>query len=343
MINTSMSNHINPQDYEIPAPNAAYFKDVHTMVLVSFFPGSGSSLLGYLLTAHPNMVIAHEPDRQEESLYDEVSVPVLLNHLLSTDKMRLENAAKVQSFEAPKKASNSYNLVRRTFERIFVRNIHNKKASKLYNLARRTYSEQERYIYVPNQWQARYEAPEVIGVKNSLLLAESLLTEERLQKLQKNLEKAGIRRLRFIFTVRNPYDMIATNVLYWAGNKRVRMVTKDDVSKMLDYHIKVSFPAMCERGERLFKLMKPESIPDQATDILINKHEDLVASPSKQLSELCKFLKLPASPDYLDDCASVVDKYPNQSRHELHWFTLQKEEVAKLIDKYHFFSGYSWN
>ena len=319
MINTSMSDHINPQDYEIPAPNAAYFKDVHTMVLVSFFPGSGSSLLSYLLTANPNMIVAHEPDQQGKSLYDEVSVPVLLNHILFTDKMRLEDAAKVQSFEALKKASN------------------------LYNLARRTYSEQERYIYVPNQWQARYDVLEVIGVKNSLLLAESLLAEERLQKLKKNLEKAGIRRLKFIFTVRNPYDMIATNVLYWAGNKRVRMVTKDDVSKMLDYQIKVSFPIMCEKGERLFKLMKPRSILNQVPDILINKHEDLVASPAEQLSKLCEFLKVPALPDYLNECASVVDKYPNPSRHELNWFNLQKKKVAELIDKYHFLSGYSWD
>ena len=329
-----MSAHVNPRDYEISAPDTAYFNDVHTMVLVSFFPGSGSSLLGYLLTAHPNMIVAHEPDRQEESLYDEVSVPVLLNHLLSIDKMRLEDAAKVQSFKARKRDSN------------------------LYNLVRRTYSEQERYIYVPNQWQARYESLEVVGVKNSLPLAESLLTKERLQKLKENLEKAGIHHLRFIFTVRNPYDMIATNVLYWAGNKRVRMVTKDDVSKMLDYQIEVSFPIMCKKAERLFKLMKPESTldqaesisseapestPNEATDILINKHEDLVASPAKQLSELCEFLKVPALPDYLNDCASVVDKYPNPSRHELNWFNQQKEKVAELIDKYHFLSGYSWD
>ena len=314
-----MSDHINPQDHEVPAPDVACFRDVHTMVSVSFFPGSGSSLLGYLLTAHPNMVVAHEPDQQGGSLYDEVSVPVLLNHILSTDKMRLEDAAKIQSFEALKKASNSYNL------------------------ARRTYSEQERYIYVPNQWQARYESLEVIGVKNSLPLAESLLTEKRLQKLKKNLEKAGIRRLKFIFTVRNPYDMVVTNLLYWAGNKRVRMVTKDDVSKMLDYQIKISFPIMCERGKILFKLLKSANIINRDPDIMINKHEDLVASPSEQLTKLCQFLKVPALPDYLNDCASVVDKYPNPSRHELNWFNLQKQKVAEMIDKYHFLSGYSWD
>ena len=315
----SMPDNISPRDYEISAPDVVCFKDVHTMVLVSFFPGSGSSLLGYLLTAHPNMVVAYEPDQQEKSLYDEVSVPVLLNHILSTDKIRLEDAAKVQSFEALKKASN------------------------LYNLARRTYTEQERYVYVPNQWQARYESLEVIGVKNSLPLVESLLAEGRLQRLRESLQKARIHHLRFIFTVRNPYDMIATNVLYWAENKRVRMVTKDDISKMLDYQIKVSFPTMCERGEILFKLMKPGNILNQTTDILINKHEDLVASPVEELSKLCEFLKVPALPDYLDDCASVVDKYPNPSRHELNWLNLQKQKVAELIDKYHFLSGYSWD
>ena len=37
------------------------FDDVRVMLLTIGFPGSGSSLVGYFLTAHPRVVIADEP------------------------------------------------------------------------------------------------------------------------------------------------------------------------------------------------------------------------------------------------------------------------------------------
>ena len=314
-----MSDHINPQDYKIPAPDTAYFDDIHTMALVSYFPRSGSSLLGYLLTAHPNMIIANEPAQPGERLYEKVPLIVLLNYILYMDRMRYEDAEKIRSLRTLEEASGSNNAVKRF------------------------YDQQERYIFVPNQWQARCESLKVIGVKNSLPLAESLSVEEVLQKLKKNLKKFRIRRLRFIFTVRNPYDMIATDVVYWARNKRLRVVTQDDVNKMLDYKIKISFPMMCRKGKKLFKLMQPTDTPKPATDIMINKHEELVASPSAQLNKLCEFLKLSCPPDYLKDCASVVRSKINKSRYELNWSDEQKEEVRKIIDKYDFFSGYDWD
>ena len=314
-----MSDHINPQDYGVLAPDTAYFDGIHTMASVSYFPRSGSSLLGYLLTAHPNMVLANEPARKEERLYEKVPFIVLLNYILYMDRVRYEDAKKIQSLQTLEEASASNNSTKRF------------------------YDQQERYIFVPNQWQARCESLKVIGIKNSLPLAESLSEKGVLQKLEENFKQFGIRRLGFIFTVRNPYDMIATDVVYWARNRRLRVVTQDDVNKMLDYKIKVSFPMMCRRGGELFKRMQPTDTPNPAIDILINKHEDLVASPAKQLTKLCEFLELSCLPDYLKDCALVVRSKANKSRHELHWSDEQKEEVKKIIEKYDFFSGYDWD
>ena len=305
-----MSNHINPSDYKIPMPSSAYFNDAHTMVLVSFFPRSGSSLLGYLLTAHRNMVIANEPTKEGENLYDQVPIAALLNHILYTDKMRYEVAEQAQLAEGTGKSLSD-------------------------NSGGRAYSQKTRYVFIANQWQARCESLHVIGVKNSLFLAETLLTENVLQVLRAKLKKINL-RLKFIFTVRNPYDMIATDVVYWANNKRLRTVTEGDINKMLDYKVRVSFPDMCAAAAELFELMKPQTI-------FLNKHEDLVADPSEQLSKLCEFLNVSAMPDYLRDCASVIRKKPNKSRHELEWSEEQKEAVEKVINKYNFFSGYGWD
>ena len=311
----------NPHDYKIPAPSKAYFKDIHTMALVSFFPRSGSSLLGYLLTAHRNMIIANEPTIKEESLYDKVPFKVLLNYILYIDQMRREEAEIAQ---------------------------HSKKKEEPLSpdtTTERIYNQKDRYVIVPNQWQASCESLQVIGVKNSLPLAETLAVNGILQRLIEKIKKARIYRLKFIFTVRNPYDMIATDVVYWANNKRLRTVTPDDINKMLDYKVKVSFPDMCETGAKIFELIKQKrniSFSNRL-NIFLNRHEDLVNSPAKQLSKLCKFLKVPVTRDYLDDCASVVRKKANKSRYELDWSDEQKEEVAKTIRKYDFFSNYSWD
>ena len=301
----------NLSDYRVPVPGKSYFEKLHTMVLVSIFPRSGSTLLGYLLTAHRNMVIANEPTNYREKLYSEVPPMALMNYILYTDKMRFEEARKVQSTEKPEKVST------------------------LDNSVKRAYNKQDRYIFVPNQWQARCELLQVIGIKNSLPLAKRL-SEEGIMKFKAQLRKVGIKSLKFISTVRNPYDMISTDVMYRARNPRTSSLTEEQKHNLITKKMKNRFANLCEITEKIIESSKAE-------DVFMHKHEDMVASPAKQLTKLCEFLKVPAFPDYLDDCASVVRKNANKSRHELDWSDQQKEEMAKLIDKYHFFSGYDWN
>ena len=66
----------------------------------------------------------------------------------------------------------------------------------------------------------------------------------------------------------------------------------------------------------------------------------MVADPKLQLTKLCEFVQVPVSPDYLDSCASCVHEKPNRRRFEFEWTPKQKQEVASLIEKYDFFSGY---
>ena len=301
---------MNPLDYKTPAPSSAYFNNIHTMALVSFFPRSGSSLLGYLLTAHCHAVIANEPAKEGESLYGKVPLKTLLNYILYIDKMRYREAEQVRRAAISEKSMSD-------------------------NTGGRAYSQRTRYVFVPNQWQACCELLQVIGVKNSLPLAETLLAENVLQKFKEKLKEANI-FLKFIFTVRNPYDMIATDVMYWANNKRLRTVTESDIHKILDYKVKVSFADMCIAASKLLKLMKPQNI-------FLSKHEDMIANPVVQLKRLCDFLNISALPDYLNDCASVLHTKPNKSRYELEWSAEQKEAIEEIINKYDFFAGYGWD
>ncbi len=310
MINTSMSNHINPQNYGVSAPDVACFKDVHTFVSTVGFPRSGSSLVGYLLTAHRNIVIAHEPRIRDQRLY-EADPKVLFDTIIQIDR-------------------NRYSRVKKFIE--------SSEKSSLPNESefRSRYGLENKYVVVPNQWQARCESLQVIGVKDSSYSTAKLSKINTLKTFRENLSKKSVNCLKFIFTVRNPYDMITTSAAYWANNKRIRTVTQNDIDMMLDRKVKTRFPTLCENIKNLFTSIRAE-------DIFINRHEDMVASPVDRLAKLCDFLRVPAFPDYLNDCASVVYKKANKSRHELDWSEQQKEEVAKLIDQYDFFSGYSWD
>ena len=305
-----MSDHINPQDYEISAPDVTCFKDVRAFVSTIGFPRSGSSLVGYLLTAHRNIIIAHEPRIKDQSLY-EVDPQVLFNCIFLRDKDRFRIAKE------------------------FIENT--EKSSLLNgNDPKSRYGAGNKYVMVPNQWQARCESLQVIGVKRSLYSTRQLSNINIFKTLRENLSNKSVNCLKFIFTVRNFYDMIATSLAYWGNNKRIRTVTQKDIGMMLDRKVKIGFPKLCENIKNLFTSIRAE-------DIFTNKHEDIMASPGNQLSKLCDFLRVPAFPDYLNDCASVVHEKPNKSRYELDWSEQQKEEVAKLIDQYDFFSGYSWD
>ena len=303
---------IKPSYYKTPVPDKSYFEKLRAMVLVSTFPRSGSTLLGYLLTAHRNMVVASEPNNYGENLYDGVPPMALVNYILSVDKMRFEEAKKVQSLEKP-------NTV-----------------PTLNSSTKRTYNKQERYMFVPNQWQACCELLRVVGIKNSSLLARFLSEEDVYKKFKMRLEKVGIERLKFIFTVRNPYDMISTDIVHREGNPKLPSLTEKRKYNMITKKIKNNFVKRCEIAKKLIELSKAE-------DTFINRHEDMVASPVDQLAKLCNFLRVPAFPDYLSDCASVVHKKANKSRYELDWSEQQKEEAAELIDRYDFLSGYSWD
>ena len=258
------------------------------------------------------MVIASEPNHYKENLYGEVPPMALINYILYVDKMRFEEAENTRSMKKPREASISDNPVKRT------------------------YNKQERYMFVPNQWQACCDSLRVIGIKNSSVLARHLSEEDTYEKFKSKIKKLGIHRLKFIFTVRNPYDMISTGIVHRAGNPKRVPFSEEQKHKLITKQIKNQFVERCEIAKKIFKLTGDKNI-------FISRHEDMAASPVDQLSRLCDFLGVPAFPDYLNDCASIVRKKANKSRYELKWSEDQKQRVAELIDKYHFFSSYSWD
>ena len=141
------------------------FKDIRTMVLTIGFNNAGSSLLGYLLTTHPNMVIAHEimyGKMHDNPFVQEAGVAYLHRKyngflsklfyiILATDLLRYQNAAHHDTAKDNKR---------------FVRN------------------KRVHYVLVPNQHQGRFERLNVIGVKASTENSMVLLRNNTLVNLR---------------------------------------------------------------------------------------------------------------------------------------------------------------
>ena len=270
------------------------------MVLTIGFPRSGSSLCGYLLTAHPNIVIADQPTvsginkrdikrinevkRSKIDVLYEANLPEIFNYILSVDYKRWKRLI------MSRKQENSIHRGKR----------------------------HQRYVHVPNQYQGRYKELKVIGIKRSRINVEVLSNDKILENLKNKLEESNI-ALKFIFTVRNPYDMIAT----------ASQIKQSFISARIK-----KFNNFCEDNMKILKQV-------DTRDVFVSRHEDIVKDSSSQLTKLCDFLQVPISAGYLDDCASQVGEL-HRSRLKSDWIKDEKHEVASLIKKYDFFQGDEW-
>jgi hypothetical protein len=70
-------------------------------------------------------------------------------------------------------------------------------------------------------------------------------------------------------------------------------------------------------------------------------NEQLTAQPGETLRELCAFLGVETTDDYLRDCASIVFKKNKQSRHTAPWNERLKQIVMNKMQQYEFLKHYA--
>ena len=283
------------------------FDDARVMLLTIGFPGSGSSLVGYCLTAHPSVVIADEP------FVYKLGEP-LATYINNINGIELGETDCLYSADLNK----IFNVV---LSVDYVRWLGKKKECRFIKNRR-----QKRYILVPNQYQGHFETLKVLGIKRSQSNVKGLLNESALTTFQKRLEERNI-CLKFILTVRNPYDMLSNK----AG--KTLNQNKDCTQKPITTKVMSFIKELSEANMKLLGLIDPQ-------DVFVSRHEEMVADPRLQLTKLCEFVQVSASPDYLDSCSSCVDEEPHTRRFEFDWTPKQREKVASLIEQYDFFSGY---
>jgi hypothetical protein len=269
-----LKSYIN--SYRWARQKAERFQDVQHYCLFVGHARSGGSLLGGLVDAHPNAVIADEVDifpYLEAGFEREQVFHILLE--------RSQHQAKQGRSKAGRETQHTF--------------------------------------FVPGQWQGRYETLHVIGNRKAGISTQHLRQNPNsYSQLRRFLgEKIN---LKVIFSVRNPFDTVST----------MNIRSGRDLMNGIDTYF-----SNCETIEVLRK-----SLP--STDFLAVRHEALLASPADELQQMCHFLGLPALPDYIQACSSILYRAPSRSRNKVDWSPELMETVKARVGQYEFLQGYSF-
>ena len=247
------------------------FETIQLYCMFVGYPRSGHSLVGAMLDAHPDIVIAHE---------------------LDTLRYLRAGCGKYELFDL---------LLRK---------------SKCFAQQGSVWSGFS--FAVPGQWQGRYRKLLVIGDKKGGASTRALRENPAL------LERLGCTlglEMRFIHTVRNPFDNVASML----GRQLGGPTLADNIDL---------YEGLCEANGRL-----RIDLSDRLIEL---RHEDFVADPHESLAALCRFLGLEAPEDYLEACASVVRPTQRRTRLTIDWSAPARARMEAIIARFPFLHGYGF-
>ena len=272
-----------------------------------FFVGyarSGHSILGSLLDAHPNVIIAHE-----YALFEK-----WINH--------------------PQKHRNRRWLY-----------------TRLYNNSNRSYQRGPRKdkvnkkgysLHIGSFWQGQYNHTiEVIGDKaggmTTKAYARNLRNGKFVRAYNELLTTVKVPVIP-IHAVRNPFDNIATMLLYNSGNVALKLQTslEDPYNN----------PPLLEKQVRTYFSLV-ESVTKMIKELQLNVTEihnaDLIGNPNRTISRLCAALQIECTEEYLGVCSKKIFGSPSNTRHLVKWSPTLRQMVEQRIQKYEFLHRYSFD
>lgn len=286
--------------------SAPELSGVQTLVQFAGFPRSGHSLVGSMVDAHPDAVVAHELDLM--GLVEQGFDATQLFSSVCQNSAEFERHGRwwngyCYRVDGGSGGTSPHPLV-----------LGDKKADWAVRRVRREPALLERLTGTIGEVRSAW----VVVVRNPF----------------DNVATMSLRKGR-------RYDQIRIN----AGSPqqfRRRLERAQDQHQSGDVSAAVlpemvdDYALLCE-GVALMK----ERIP--AADWFELRHEDLVAAPELVLQRLLDFLRLPPCPGVSRGCATMVSTEVNRTRHQVTWSPPTREQVQQLTNKYSFLASYDFD
>ena len=269
-------------------------ESVKTFILFIGFARSGSSILGALLDAHPHVVLSNEYMLISKAARGNPKDPVF------NDRRTLFSAL--------------YNRQRSLLNHSLIN------TNKGYSL------------YIQNSYMGTYkDRIDVVGDKsgaytNFVHLGNKRYFFEVIQHLG-DVVKAPI---KFINPVRNPFDIIATQMLYGVGGKDLRHKCKANTHKIILDPMYIDCKVKHFEKE-IWSIVEICDHESQQYEVLHVHLEDLVESPRVEILKICNFLGISCPEDYISACTEKLFKETSKSRHSIEWPDEALDKVHSII------------
>lgn len=170
---------------------------------------------------------------------------------------------------------------------------------------------------VPNQHQGRIRHLRVLGDSRARTAAHILAMDPNVAGRIRDEFRL---RLRLVFHVRNPFDMVATSV------RRLDLPIDGAIEQI---------EACAEAVDRCLAQLPADELHPQ-------RHEDFLAEPATALSAICRHVGVEPYEDYVADCVSILFPANRRSRDSLRWSREDQLRIEAMIERFGFFAGYSF-
>ena len=303
-------SHPPPVDLHVIPLTKDEINGVETFVYFVGFARSGHSIVGSMMDAHPNMVISNEYRLSQAKGKDD-------------PKLRAGDRTKTHLFN---------HLYENSFKqsRVGLRTADSKR--KGYTLE------------VSGAWQGRFQTLKVIGNKFGGGTTGLYVCDPKgVQKFFNSLRKTVQVPLSEIYVVRNPFDIISTDVRYEGhkieyGGRPARMEASEDNKYNRTGLLKKYIRRFFELAHALNEMIKTCSLDN----LLLLHIEDFIQDPVPLIRKICDHLDLECPSDYVQQCYNKTFREVSRSRDTVYWPLELKKSVVQQMSEFPEFAGYTF-
>ena len=292
----------------LPTLTFQAIEDVETFMFFIGYPRSGHSIVASMIDAHPNAILAHE-----FSLFSKLAMRLSTGDEYLMNKFNLFNALYQDSYTD---AIAGWRSGKSSYDK------------KGYSLK----------LNASDSWQGRFSTLKVIGDKSGGTTSRFYRDHpEQFKQMYHSLMDAVHVPIRVIHVVRNPFDMIATRLLYRLSSEKRQKAQFNSTYKLKDEHVVLqAFRGLYSEVMAVHDMIK-------ACDLTVLEvhSEDFIRNPRMTMKSICEFIGLKCSESFLEMCEQVTYKHISRTRDAVEWSEEMKGLVKTRILWFPFFQRYS--
>ena len=185
-------------------------------------------------------------------------------------------------------------------------------------------------LAVEDSWQGSFDKLLVIGEKSGAVTSQTYDNDPQLfMQALEQLRHTVCVPIKVIHVIRNPYDIISTRLLYADGKTHKSKVHATvDMKHVSPHNLSMQVNRTIHVVQNVQELLQNCSL----TSLEIHT-ADLVLDPKHVINNLCMFLGVECSLEYLKKCSDKIFARQSQTRHLVEWPGDLIEKVYQMIIK----------